>query len=298
MGAERILLIANPRSGGGRSVELLPQIETIIRELGLDPEIRITAGPGEATTMARLAAAAAYRKIVAVGGDGTVNEVASGIIGSDSILGVIPAGVGNGFHRSLGASENLEEQCRVLAGNRVRRLDAGALNGKMFFNGLGLGFDALIARHNGSLSAKKRRSSKALLSAMKNLRPFQVDIRFDNYRQSGSFSSLTVNIGHISGNGMSLAPSAKPDDGKFDICAISNAGYFHFLRLFWHARRKSNGLFRMIKLFRCRKIEITSDQPLPIHIDGEPFEDRKNLSITIIPAALPVAVDKDDKHNG
>ncbi len=299
MGAtERILLIVNPRSGGGRAIGLLPQIEAIIKELGFNPEIRITAEAGEATTIARLASAAGYRKIAAVGGDGTVNEVASGIVGSDSILGVIPAGAGNGFYRSLATANDLESQCRILVGNRVRRLDAGVLNGRMFFNSLGLGFDALIARHNRSRSDKKRRLGKSFFSALKHLRPFKVDLRFDNYRKSGSLSSLTVNIGNISGNGMSLAPSARPDDGKFDICVVPNSGHLHLLRLVWHAGRKSNGMFRMINMFRCRKFEITGDQPLPVHIDGEPLEDRNRLSISIIAAVLPVAADRDDKRDG
>lgn len=295
--AERILLIVNPRSGGDRAVRLLPQIEAVIKDLGFKPEIRITAEAGEATTIARLAAAAGYQKIVAVGGDGTVNEVASGIVGSDSIMGVIPAGAGNGFYRSLMTANDLESQCRILVGNRIRRLDAGALNGRMFFNSLGLGFDALIARHNGSRSDKKRRSGKAFFSALKHLRPFKVDLRFDNYRKSGSLSSLTVNIGSVSGNGMSLAPSARPDDGKFDICVVTNAGYLHLMRLVWHAGRKSNGMFRMINMFRCRKFEIACDQFLPVHIDGEPLEDRNRLSISIAAAVLPVAVDRDDKRS-
>lgn len=293
----KILMIANPKSGGGKAIDLLPQAEKIFKELGCFPEIRISSKAGEALTISRLAAAAGYKKIVAVGGDGTVNEVASGIIGSKSVFGVIPAGRGNGFYRSLCCQNDLEQQCRIVTSGKIRYLDVGIAQEKMFFNTLGIGFDAEIANYYASNPNSDNSRWLATFSALKQMHRFKIDLRFDNYRYSESLSSLTVNIGRVSGNGLSLAPAALPDDGKLDICVVPDSKPYRLMTLVWYASKRNDRMFRMFKMFRCRRLEIVCKTPLLAHIDGEKLENDGKITINVFSGILPTAVEQDGKYD-
>lgn len=289
----RTAMIVNPVSGHGRSLDILPQVAAWCEKQRIELRLFTTRKPAEATTLARLARLDGFERIVVLGGDGTVNEAAQGIMGSDVILGVLPGGSGNDFFKMLGNDKKLGTALRTAFLGDPHAIDIGSVNGQPFFNAVGIGFDAEVA----AIAAQSKRMSgmlvylTAVFKAWRKLSPYKVELELDQVRLAENVTLICIGNGRCSGGGFYLTPQALFDDGLFDVCvieALSKGKIFQYL-----PRTLKGTHIRLpgVRMFRCRKIVVRSPGVLPVHIDGEVMPDRTDkLEIMLDKRKLQVAV--------
>ena len=289
---EKLMIIVNPASGAGKSLDILPEVENIITELGAQPDIRISKSADHATELAKTAADCGYERIIAIGGDGTVNMVAAGILGSPVVLGIIPAGTGNDFFRMLEIEGDLAAICRNAAKGDTIETDIGRFNGRPFFNMLGIGFDAMVAK---SVRGDRRNLGLMtyLIAVYKNLKDYptnDIKLRIDSYELDKKALLVAIGIGRSTGSGIHLTPSAKLDDNKFDVCLVKHIKPLRLLSLLPRAVKGRHIRQPEVEMYRCRQLEIYSSRPLPIHYEGETvMSDNGKISIKMCRDKLHVA---------
>jgi len=285
--------IINPLAGQGKYKRI---VRTIHRTLsGLQYEIKVLQHRGEATSIAKKAADN-HNVVVAVGGDGTVNGVLNGIIGTKAILGIIPAGTGNGFARALGLPMRPEKACQVLVEGRVEKIDVGRANGRYFLGTAGVGFDAMIAEAAGERLGPLRGMwlyffAGALM--FYRFTPQLMNVNIDS--RIIKVSPLLVAIANTRGYGgrALIAPNARPDDGLLDVCVIRNMRAAQLLR---HLPKLFTGehiRLSEVTMYRGRDITIHVPEPVPLHVDGEAIGSYSKVEFTLLPKALRVLVPRD-----
>ena len=286
------MLIVNPASGCGKALDILPDVDRIFADLGAGVDIRISENAAHATELARTAAAANYNRVIAMGGDGTINLVASGIVGTGTILGVIPTGKGDDFFRMLHISKDLPTTCRSALFGEPRLFDVGLLNNQPFFNMLGIGFDARVAMEVKSSTQNLGLASylMAVYKTLKNYPMYNLRLRIDSLDIERTILLVAVGIGRSTGNGFYLTPQAVVDDGKFDVCLAVYTRPLRIMSLLPKALKGKHVRAPEVTMYRCRQLEIFSMQPLPIHYEGETItSDNGKISIKISPDKLKVA---------
>ena len=285
--------IFNPNSGlNRRRPGFLPTLRARIAELGFDAEFCATERPLHATELARAAAQRGIPRIVAVGGDGTLNEVACGVVGSPSALALIPCGSGNGLGRHLGVHGSLDHALRIARDGRIRAIDTGVAAGHRFCNAMGVGFDAEIARRFNSLPTRGLRTYvRTGWNAYFGYRPETYTIvgADGTEHRHEAFIVAVLNSDQY-GNNARIAPGAAVDDGRLDLTAIPAMGFLRSAlfvgRLFCGDARRHRGVF-------CAQgAGFTIRRPAPgvIHVDGETREAGAEITIRIEPRSLNFVV--------
>ena len=289
----KVRAILNPRAGLGarRALEDVRRGRPSWRDL----EVKLTTGPGDAQRLAREAAAANADLVLAVGGDGTVNEAARGLLGSGVPLGIVPAGSGNGLARALGIPLSPARALRALEGALVRRIDVGTVNGVPFLNVAGVGFDALVgwAFHRAGRNGGRRgvltyvRLSLALVRSYEPV-PLRVEAGGEEFA-ARPFLVAFAN-GPQYGGGAVINPGARLDDGRFELVLYDDRPLLAILasapRLFLGGIERVRG-YRRIPTTRA---VVTLERPLEHHRDGEPEPAALRLEIALLPRALPLLV--------
>lgn len=287
----RIRFIVNP-SAGRRRGDVGALIRETLDRSGVEFEILWTQRRGHAETLAREAAETGDGLVVAAGGDGTVHEVASGLVGTETALGILPCGSGNGLARALKIPLDLRRACRALLSARVRRIDAGRVNGRPFFATAGTGLDALVAARFAG-SQRRGMLPYVVLTARTFFTcvPEEISLTLDGGPPlTARPILLTVANTQQYGGGAVIAPNARPDDGLLDVCLMEDISLF---RALLHARRLFTGtIHRMpgVRLFQAASIQIVRPAPGPLQMDGEALRGEATLSVQVVPGALKVAV--------
>lgn len=223
---KRYMMIVNPASGTVSKHRVVPHICKKLKRYGIEFEICPTKGPGHATELARLAAEQGYHTVIACGGDGTVNEIATGLCGTDTALAIIPTGSGNGLARHLGIPVDIDSSIRVLSKNNIIKADYGTANGKPFFCTFGVGFDAAVSER---CARQKRRGIIMYLKNTVNeyikFSPEEYVIETDGkVITDRAFLVVCCNASQY-GNNAFVAPYASVTDGELDL-TIVHAGNF------------------------------------------------------------------------
>lgn len=284
--------IFNPRSGhNARNPYLLEEARQFIREHRLDGSVEVTERSRHATELARRAVADGCSLVIAIGGDGTMNEVAAALVGSPAILGLIPCGSGNGLGRHLGIHRAGARAFATLLNGRVRRIDTGTANGHPFFNVMGMGFDAdLSARFNQLHRRGFRAYISTTLQSLRSYRPKHYHIRADGLAVEESAFLIAVANSDQYGNNCFIAPQARVDDGKLDLTLIRPVRLRDALplavRLF---TRSVSGSPRAV-CHRATAFTIDCSEPGYFHTDGEVHETSGSLHVEVKPASLAVQV--------
>jgi diacylglycerol kinase (ATP) len=272
----RALAIVNPAAGGGRGASAWARV-TAVAEHRRDYECVLTDSPGHARRLAREAAAGGYQRIVAVGGDGTVSEVAGGLVGSDAALGIVPAGNGNDFSRALGLPRVPERAAWLALRGATRRVDLGRVQvGQqctVFVNVAGCGFDAEVVRR----TASGRHARGALLYLMgivqtlSAFRPLPLRLVLDGQPIVRRALGVAVAIGPRYGGGMRIAPQAVLDDGLFDICVVGDLSPTRLLALLPRLYAGTHTSHSAVEFFRCRELRVEALAPREVccQADGE-----------------------------
>jgi diacylglycerol kinase (ATP) len=290
----KIAFIYNPRSGGNqRDPGLLDTVRTFIARHGLDATLACTEAPGHATQLAREAVAAGCARVVAIGGDGTLNEVAQALIHTPATLALIPRGSGNGLALHLRLPRRPRQALALLLdpAAQVRVIDTGLANGHPFINAMGFGFDADISQRFNQLH---RRGLSAYLrtgwQAWRDLRPETVI--FGNNGHEESWPALLVAVANSDqyGNHARIAPGARVDDGLLDLTAIGPVGFFQALPL--TVRLFTGGFARSphVRTARAERFLLRRAAPGLIHTDGETHATGAAVEVRVQPASLRLLV--------
>jgi len=293
-GEAGFFLIVNLIAGRGRCKALFPKVRAELDHRNIQYELHYTNEPQEAIDAARMGIEAGYRRIVAMGGDGTVNEVVNGLHGADAVLGVIPAGTGNDFVRMLGIPSDPFHSLDVLEHSSERVMDLGRIAGDRYFiNGVGIGLDAHVARR--VLEMERLQGAAAYLAAaiqaVFSFKAFPVSIRSDDWEADLTCLSLGVANGIYAGGGFKLAPKADIEDSLIDIAAIGDFPKLERLVRLPQARAGKHLELSKVHYRQLSKAEISSEAKLVAHVDGEPYRlPREPFTVESVPNALRVLV--------
>ena len=295
---EAPVIIVNPTAGAGRAARLVPWLRD---RLSIRPDVRlhVTTRRGEAEEIAGAAGAGGSDRVVAVGGDGTVQEVVNGLCGGSGTtqLGIVPVGSGNDLARSLGLPRDPGEAWGVAIGRSTRRIDVGlATNGegrqRWFASAGGTGFDAqvvaVMSQRRGWAASRAGYLATAI-AELRRLRNRPVNVRLDGGPPiAGPTFMVAFANGAFYGGGMRIAPDAAVDDGLLDVCLVGDMTRLVALGQVPHLYRGTHVGHRLISMFRVARIEVDGDPTVRVHLDGEPFG-RLPLSVTVEPGRLAVA---------
>ena len=293
-----VAVIINPISGtGGRADVARRRAELAVAQIeqrDLEGEVFVTERQGHARELTRAALVRGVRCVVAWGGDGTVNEVASVLAFTDASLGIIPSGSGNGLSRELRIPFDPAAAFGVaLAAGRERVIDAGELDGHLFFNIAGIGLDARVAHRFAAGGLVRRGFWRYLEITAQELFTYDPDehtIVVDGVPERVRALLIAVANGRQYGNGAIIAPRAKLDDGELDVVAVPQrslaATFVQIPRVFAGTVDRVPG----VTMRTGRDIEITSARPVLYHIDGEPFVGGASVRAAVRRKALRVRV--------
>jgi len=289
----KIAFIINPFSGTGKK-EDLPEL--ILKELDatvFEPEIVTTTYRGHGTELAKEFVKKGFSIVVAVGGDGTVNEVARSLIHTNTSLGIIPIGSGNGLARHLDIPMNIKRAIKQLRESESIFMDYGLVNDRPFFCTCGTGFDAYVSTE----FAKGRK--RGVMSYIEKIITGYFSYKSQNYHLKGDGIDLTAKAFVLTfanasqwGNNAYIAPQASVQDGKIDISIMSNFPIIAIptLALQLFAKTIDKDLF--MTTLRSKDITLTREESGPFHYDGEPYEEGTKIHVKTIPDGLKVLVKK------
>lgn len=298
-------LIVNPVSGRGAGKAAIPAIRTLLTQHGLDFDLVETGRPWHAAGLAQQAAAAGCDVVVAVGGDGTANEVLNGLMqarqaaGSEfhTSMGILSVGRGNDFAYGVNVPPDLEAACTALALGPRRAIDVGRVcggdypQGRYFGNGIGIGFDAVV----GFEAAKMKRLhgfANYIVAALKTIfLYFQApSVRIQTGTEEFELQALMVSVmnGRRMGGGFMMAPQGRPSDGLLDVCIAEQVSRARIFQLIPHFMRGTQASQPGIRMLRASRLVVTALKGgLPAHADGETIcTSGQELSIELLPQQI------------
>lgn len=264
--------IVNPIAGGGKARALMPKIEKKFKEAGAEFDIYVTKGPKDAIEAAARAASEGFNIIVAVGGDGTVNEVLNGIVHTETALAAIHGGKGNDFATAVNMPRNLDNTCTALLRANTKYIDLGKVLGRYFINSVGVGFDAAVAlRANQGVRPFKGVSAYiySFLNMLYSYEPVEMTIDLGNGPVKNTPLLIAVGIGTAYGGGMKIVPDAIQDDGLFDVCVMD---VMNRLSLIYHFPKVFSGTLKNLEqagMYRASEVKLSLSEPRPLHLEGE-----------------------------
>jgi YegS/Rv2252/BmrU family lipid kinase len=296
----RVAVIVNPISGAnghlGVARTRAEQAAALIAARGLDAEVLLTERQGHARELAEAALGRGAVSVLAWGGDGTVNEVASALAFRDATLGIIPSGSGNGLARELGIPLDPARAFAVALGGRVCRIDAGELDRRLFFNVAGIGLDARVAHCFAADGLVRRGLWRYLQIAARELFTYEsMSYTIVTDGADVRVNALLIAIANARqyGNGALIAPAAALDDGRLDVVVVAGRSPFAAIlqapRLFTGQIGRAPGVTSV----KAVEVEVTSDQAVPYHVDGEPFVGGLSVRARSRPGALRLVVPSD-----
>lgn len=286
-------VIFNPAGGRGRSLDILPKVVAWAEKQNVAFELFTTTRPGDGVRLAKLCKFKRFEQVIVIGGDGTINEVGSVLKGTGIVMGVIPGGSGNDFYKMLGNNGRPENGFKTAFFGVPHEVDVGLVNERPFFNTVGIGFDADVAlRANLSTGMPGILGYLvAVFQSWRNLEPVELEMKLDKYKFTAKVTLVCIGNGRSSGGGFYLTPQARFDDGLFDICLIEAMPRSKIITYLPRTLNGSHIRLPGVRMYRSRKIVISSHQKFPVHIDGESLAAAIDLAeFTMESKKLKVAV--------
>lgn len=287
---KKICFIVNPISGVG-SQRLIEKL--IHRHLNLalfNYEIAYTKAPKHATELARQAVANNFNIAVAVGGDGSINEISRGLIGSNTAMAIIPTGSGNGLARHLKIPLDLKKAMRVINNNKEKFIDTAQFNDETFINVAGVGFDAHIGWEFSKFG--KRGFSSYLKVIMREFpkykaQDFELIINGKSFHKKAFLISFAN--GSQWGNNAHIAPLADIADGFIDIAILKEFSFFNIISVAYKLLHKTLHESSYLEIIKAKEVVVKQSNTIA-HIDGEPIEIGNTVSIKVNPLSLRVII--------
>lgn len=265
--------ILNPCAGRGRSVKIMQRIKEIMEKKSTKYRIIETEYPGHATIIAKDAVKNGYKRIIAVGGDGTVLEVANGMIGEEAALGIIPAGTGNDFIKTVGIPNDPEIALEIMLLNKHKKVDIGIVNkNRYFLNVSGTGFDVEVLKNTEKVKGFLTGIAAyytAVLMAVFGYKFKKVTLRTKDTVIERCVLLVAVANGIAYGGGMRVAPEASIQDGLLDVTIIEKLPRWKILIELPKFIKGDHKHIKQIEKFKCESVTIETEKAEPINLDGE-----------------------------
>lgn len=296
------VFIVNPIAGNGFAKSLIPKLSEMINKHGIDAEIVLTERCGHATELAGQYLQKGFTYFIAVGGDGTINEMSRALIDKKNVTaGIIPAGTGNDFVQILGFPNRFSERdWEIFFNKNVTSLDAGSCNGMVFLNGMGLGFDAQVAAENYTEPGIVKRGSKYkyiwhIIKTLLFFREKRMTVITETGRHETDCFINTIANGRRFAGGFYLTPKALADDGLLDVCMIKKLSLSERFSILLMVPKGKHISDRRVNYYQTRSINLEFPEVVPFHVDGElNFSDK--INVTIMPEALKIIYNPDGNH--
>jgi YegS/Rv2252/BmrU family lipid kinase len=288
----KVRFIFNPYSGRNRkNPYLYDRAVDFIARHKLDGSIVATERPRHATELAAAAVADGCALVVAIGGDGTMNEVATALVGTPAVFGLIPCGSGNGLGRHLGILAAGQGAFDTLLRGRPRAIDTGLVNGFPFFNAMGLGFEADIAVRFSRLTSRGLAGYfRVGVPSFFSHQPENVTVHHvDGTARLQAFTLAVMNSDQY-GNDARVAPGAKMDDGCFDLVSVPKVGFLGACGMLYRLGTDSFDQVRAVTRLNSAEFVIEREKAGWVHTDGEPRATTARLEISLKPQSLRIMV--------
>jgi len=297
-------VIVNPAAGANSTHRKWPRISRLLGHIGLSFDYEYTEGAGHAIELARTAASDGYPYLVAVGGDGTVNEVANGLLhatdAGSTALGVISTGTGSDFVRSVGIPRHYVRACSCLSGSRRTLIDVGVVEyqsqgqplRRFFVNAAGIGFDAAVVAATERLPKYFGGTVPyvaGLLRTLLGYRNKSVVLRIDDRIETTCVLSVVIANGAYFGGGMHVAPEASLNDNLLDTVVIGDIGKLDLLKSLPMIYQGTHGNHPKVSMEKAARITVESSESILVHADGELLGEGP-ASFWLQPAALSIIV--------
>jgi len=284
-----VTFIVNPFSGTSQKGNLEGLIKKHLDSRKYHYQISYTETAGHATMLSKEAVSTGSKIIVAVGGDGSVNEVAQSLLHKDACLGILPGGSGNGFAMHLGLGRNVEKAIGHINTGKPKLIDTCTVNDKFFLNLAGVGYDARIAYL--TKQNKKRGFFPYFKTSMKeaiNYRPVTLEITLDGDTFTGKYAMAIVANASMFGYYFTIAPPAKFDDGLLDLVLINDAPIIKYIASSYRFLNRSLHKSNITDFYQASDIKIKVLEDDYFHIDGEGMLSEKELHFRVVPNSLKV----------
>lgn len=285
----KILFVINPISGGKSKYNFPAKVDKYLDKSTFDVECVFTEYHGHGLILAKNAIEKGFEVLIAVGGDGTINEIASAVEGTEKMMGIIPFGSGNGLARSLGIPLSEIQAIKRINKLHVSKIDSCLLNGRKFFNMAGIGFDAQIsARFAENVKRGFSNYIKIAITEVSNYRAQKYSLWIDGklYEHEAFMISLANSSQY--GNNAHISPFASLNDGKLDVCILKPFPLYKFPALALRMFRKSTHRSKYLQIIQGSLIIIKRESEAAVHLDGDPFNMGKELRVEVIPQSLNI----------
>lgn len=287
----KVRFIINPRSGVNRKRNIPFLIEKNLDHSLWESEICLTKYAGHAVQLAKEAVEMGFEMVVACGGDGSVNEISSQLIGTQTVLGVVPSGSGNGFAGHLGIGRDLVGAIRLLNHGKIIVVDTCKMNGQSFVNLAGIGFDGVVSKrlhdsHVRGFWAYFRYSLEETWSYQMQ----ELDIQLDDKMIRRNCLLVEVANAPIYGYGFTIVPHANLKDGLLEVLIIKAAPKWRYLLESWRFLNHSFHKSSLAECYTCREVAVKPSAPTCYHLDGEGYELKGEARFSIAPNSLRVMV--------
>lgn len=290
----RLRFIVNPRSGINGKRQVLDDIPKYIDDDKFSYEICFTEYAGHAEELARQASENHVDAVVAVGGDGTINEVGRALLHTSTAMGIIPCGSGNGLARHLNIPIDVKKSLEIINAYQVKSIDYGKINEHSFFCTCGVGFDAYISsRFAKSQKRGYKTYIKEVLKSFYSYKPGTYEIETESETFTCEAFLITCANASQYGNNAYIAPHASLCDGLMDVAIIEPFGGFAAIPLIIQLATKNIDKNHRLRRLKCKKLYIRSTSQELIHVDGDSVNASKNLAVEIVRNGLRVLVSGD-----
>ncbi len=292
-------LIFNPKSGMTKKVATLEQVVEMLRRHGLKAEVVVKTSGKVARAAAKAAAENKEALVIAAGGDGTIEDVATQLVGTETVMGILPIGTRNNLARELGIPLDLEQACALLGAGITRKIDVGRVRAdekpevEYFLESAGIGLSAIVLPAGQELRKGRLAKIPRALRRLFEFKPGPIEVELDNGQVITAHSSLvTVSNAPLLGLNFMVAPDARMDDGLLDVAVYDGMTATDLTGYFLKTTNGRRAYNPNVQFFRSRCATIRSGQSLPVASDADVIEERKVLEIEIEPQALNAIVGK------
>lgn len=288
---KKALFIINPVSGSGQGKHIKETLINLLNNSDIEATFVDTISKGHASHIAKGAREKDLDIIVACGGDGTVNEVASTLMQSGKTMGILPIGSGNGLARHYGIKTEAKGIIETIRAGRVVGHDAAIINGLPGFNVSGIGFDAHVAHLFGKDGKRGFNSYLRLIAKeFSNYKTFKVRLSKDNQQIQSEAIMIPIAVASQFGNNAYIAPQADTNDGQTDITVVRKMHPLLVIPFAIRVFTKTIAGSRFVDAFQSRDFNLTCETPQPLHIDGEPGGYHESFEIKSVKSAIQLAI--------